>query len=170
MRRTRNAPIHFGVYRNCSAGNSGLPLLCAYFVAGCCGRRLAPSEAEGPLPAGYCSRHCPSPLVSTVADGFPPARRFHASAIPSASKLGAQPLRSFVTRICGYEEFPSRRITPLESADPKDALRKSFAICSYTKTQGGAPACLRSAAGAIALTHPGVNAILDAVGLCTTGS
>src|SRR5712692_3193398 len=71
MRNTRNAPIHFGVYRNCSAGNSGLPLLCAYFVAGCCGRRLAPSEAEGPLTAGLYSCPCPFPPVPTVADGFP---------------------------------------------------------------------------------------------------
>lgn len=81
----------------------------------------------------------PVPACPDRSRGAPRARSFHVRALPSGGELGAQLRKSLAMGMCEYQECPQSLISPLESADPKNSLRKSFAICSYTKTQGYPP-------------------------------
>jgi len=105
-------------------------------------RKLSSAGPERGRGAGGCLpllAQAPRPNCSGRSRGAPRARSFHVRALPSGGELGAQLRKSLAMGMCEYQECPQSLISPLESADPKNSLRKSFAICSYTKTQGGTP-------------------------------
>ena len=139
MRKTRNPPIHFWCIQELFGRELRAPSAMRIFRRRMLWSPAGPERGRGAADCQPLLLPLPVPACPDRSRWVPRVRSFHVRALPSGGELGAQLRKSLAMGMCEYQECSPSRISPLESADPKNSLRKSFAICSYTKTGGGTP-------------------------------